>query len=272
MLICPPRCKRVNTVWCPACKVLEQARLIHADKRIYNSDCLGVCLYKEMTRKRQRGTFGGDGDILYFVLSDGYVVCTFVKSERTENLQSVHFLKMGVLYKNRKMQRRKYFEVTRTLRGSDVLANSKFSYLSSGLSVLSLSGVPGKTSFTYKTHFCKTKPKVTSFPISQHNFMFCLKWCISPNQSYSVLNVIPCGISSLHKPFLWVLFCQDTVPWRSWDSLIVDCLSQQKVYLEAGPMSDFFLSPSTKPRVWPTGWGTQATKGSSYKEESVGFK
>lgn len=188
--------------------------------------------------------------ILFWVMVT--VVYTFVKSERTENLQSVHFLKMGVLYKNRKMQRRKYFEVTRTLRGSDVLANSKFSYFSSGLSVLSLSGVPGKTSFTYKTHFCKTKPKVTSLPISQHNFMFCLKWCISPNQSYSVLNVIPCGISSLHKPFLWVLFCQDTVPWRSWDSLLTVSPSRRCTWKLGLCLTSFWV-PAQSPGSGPQG-------------------
>ena len=40
-------------------------------------------------------------------------------------------------------------------------------------------------------------------------------------------------------------------------SLLTVCC--QKMYLEAGPVSDFLLNSSIQQRAWPTGWGTEAT-------------
>ena len=63
------------------------------------------------------------------------------------------------------MQKKKYFQITSILRGPDVLANSKFSYFRLGPFVMGLLGVPGKTSFTYKTLFSKIKQKVSSLHV-----------------------------------------------------------------------------------------------------------
>ena len=40
------------------------------------------------------------------------------------------------------MQKKKYFQITGTLRGTAVLVNSKFSYVNLGLFAMGLSGVP----------------------------------------------------------------------------------------------------------------------------------
>lgn len=79
VLVCLPRCKRVNTVQFPAGEVPGRAKLISTDRRIYNTDCPWVSMYMEMTRKRQGGLFGVMWIfyILFWVMVTG--VYTFVK-------------------------------------------------------------------------------------------------------------------------------------------------------------------------------------------------
>ena len=82
--------------------------------------------------------------------------------------------------------------------------------------VMGFLGVPGKSSFTCKTLFSKTK-EVSSLHVCGIILFF--KWHISSNQSYSVINVTPFGIYSFHKHFLLLLLRRDMVPLRSWASL-----------------------------------------------------
>ena len=157
-------------------------------------------------------------DILYLVLSDGYRDIYICQNISSWKLKICAFYCIWILPQQKpKMQKKKYFWITRILRGPDVLANSKFSYFRLGPYVMGLLGVPEKTSFTYKTLFSKTKQKVSSLHVCGIILFF--KWHVSPNQSYSVINVTPSWIYSFHKFFLLVLLSRDMVPLRSWASL-----------------------------------------------------
>ena len=105
-------------------------------------------------------------DILYLVLSDGYRDIYICQNISSWKLKICAFYCIWILPQQKpKMQKKKYFWITRILRGPDVLANSKFSYFRLGPYVMGLLGVPEKTSFTYKPLFSKTTQKVSSLHV-----------------------------------------------------------------------------------------------------------